>query len=83
MSVRQYDPARESGTGGMISVHLPDARGNWHAAEKTLIPCTRLVRIFSALIQYLFRRYILYRSRDPKQFVLRPPRRGWKCVDIG
>jgi nitrate reductase gamma subunit len=40
-----------------------------------LWPFTRLVHAFSAPIAYLFRPYIVYRSRDTTN---RPPRRGWE-----
>ncbi|MFI2436980.1 respiratory nitrate reductase subunit gamma [Streptomyces sp. NPDC018693] len=43
-----------------------------------LVPYTRLVHMFSAPVQYLFRPYIVYRSRDPKQLGARPERRGWE-----
>ncbi|MFF4312491.1 respiratory nitrate reductase subunit gamma [Streptomyces sp. 900105755] len=42
----------------------------------TLIPYTRLVHMFSAPVQYLFRPYVVYRSRDPRQSGPRPERRG-------
>ncbi|MEV3860884.1 respiratory nitrate reductase subunit gamma [Streptomyces sp. NPDC050095] len=43
-----------------------------------LVPFTRLVHMFSAPVQYLFRPYVVYRSRDPKQLASRPERRGWE-----
>ncbi|MGQ4385391.1 respiratory nitrate reductase subunit gamma [Streptomyces sp. SAS_270] len=43
-----------------------------------LVPYTRLVHMFSAPVQYLFRPYVVYRSRDPKQLGPRPERRGWE-----
>ncbi|POX44285.1 respiratory nitrate reductase subunit gamma [Streptomyces sp. Ru71] len=43
-----------------------------------LVPYTRLVHMFSAPVQYLFRPYLVYRSRDPKQLGPRPERRGWE-----
>ena len=47
----------------------------------TLLPFTRLVHIFSAPIAYLFRPYIVYRSREVAgkgQLVgSAPRRRGW------
>lgn len=44
----------------------------------TLFPFTRLVHAFSAPIGYLFRPYIVYRSREPRPSpVTRPIRRGW------
>ncbi|MHB9854701.1 respiratory nitrate reductase subunit gamma [Streptomyces krungchingensis] len=46
-----------------------------------LVPYTRLVHMFSAPVQYLFRPYIVYRSRDPRQLGPRPARRGWERTD--
>jgi nitrate reductase gamma subunit len=37
--------------------------------------------MFSAPVQYLFRPYIVYRSRDQKQLGPRPERRGWERID--
>jgi nitrate reductase gamma subunit len=42
-----------------------------------LWPFTRLVHVFSAPVGYLFRPYIVYRSRDPR-LGTRSPRRGWE-----
>ncbi|MEV6769371.1 respiratory nitrate reductase subunit gamma [Nocardia sp. NPDC051030] len=47
-----------------------------------LVPFTRLVHMFSAPVQYLFRPYIVYRFRDPKQLGERRPRPGWEPVDL-
>ena len=44
-----------------------------------LWPFTRLVHAFSAPVQYLFRPYIVYRSRDTGT-AARRPRRGWEAV---
>jgi nitrate reductase gamma subunit len=44
-----------------------------------LWPFTRLVHVFSAPIGYLFRPYIVYRSRDAVRGA-RPSRRGWDPV---
>ncbi|WP_409496820.1 respiratory nitrate reductase subunit gamma [Amycolatopsis sp. cmx-11-12] len=41
-------------------------------------PFTRLVHAFSAPIQYLFRPYIVYRSRESSAAGTRPVRRGWE-----
>lgn len=41
-----------------------------------LVPYTRLVHMFSAPVQYLFRPYLVYRSRDPRRLGPRPERRG-------
>ncbi|WP_369211809.1 respiratory nitrate reductase subunit gamma [Streptomyces flavofungini] len=43
-----------------------------------LIPFTRLVHMFSAPVQYLFRPYVVYRSKDPSRVGARPERRGWE-----
>ncbi|MEV5908352.1 respiratory nitrate reductase subunit gamma [Streptomyces chartreusis] len=43
-----------------------------------LVPYTRLVHMVSAPVQYLFRPYLVYRSRDPEQLGPRPERRGWE-----
>jgi nitrate reductase gamma subunit len=45
-----------------------------------LLPFTRLVHMFSAPIQYLFRPYIVYRSRDPRSLGEGPVRRGWEGI---
>ncbi|MCA1221077.1 respiratory nitrate reductase subunit gamma [Streptomyces sp. 8L] len=47
-----------------------------------LIPFTRLVHMFSAPVQYLFRPYIVYRARDPRRLGARArDARGWERVD--
>ncbi|HEX6918971.1 MAG TPA: respiratory nitrate reductase subunit gamma [Actinomycetes bacterium] len=43
-------------------------------------PFTRLVHAFSAPVGYLFRPYVVYRSRDAQQQGAREPRRGWEKV---
>ena len=45
-----------------------------------LLPFTRLVHMFSAPVQYLFRPYIVYRSRDPRGLTEGPVRRGWERI---
>lgn len=45
-----------------------------------LVPFTRLVHVFSAPVQYLFRPYIVYRSREEHRSGTRPTRRGWEPV---
>ena len=47
-----------------------------------LLPFTRLVHMFSAPVQYLFRPYIVYRSRDPHGSgpSEAPTRRGWEGI---
>lgn len=44
-----------------------------------LWPFTRLVHVFSAPVGYLFRPYIVYRSRDDQRGT-RAPKRGWDPV---
>jgi nitrate reductase gamma subunit len=43
-------------------------------------PFTRLVHAFSAPLGYLFRPYIVYRSRDEVGVGSRAPRRGWDRI---
>ncbi|MFI5809033.1 respiratory nitrate reductase subunit gamma [Streptomyces sp. NPDC051561] len=43
-----------------------------------LIPYSRLVHMFSAPVKYVFRPYVVYRSRDPKDLAQRAERRGWE-----
>ncbi|MEU6821867.1 respiratory nitrate reductase subunit gamma [Streptomyces atriruber] len=45
-----------------------------------LIPFSRLAHIFSAPFKYVFRPYVVYRSRDPEQLANRRPKRGWERV---
>lgn len=45
-----------------------------------LWPFTRLVHAFSAPVGYLFRPYIVYRSRE-QSLGSRPARRGWERID--
>ncbi|WP_327353583.1 respiratory nitrate reductase subunit gamma [Streptomyces sp. NBC_01304] len=46
----------------------------------SLIPYSRLVHIFSAPVKYVFRPYVVYRSRDPQELANRPQKRGWERV---
>ncbi|MEU8952848.1 respiratory nitrate reductase subunit gamma [Streptomyces sp. NPDC048518] len=43
-----------------------------------LVPFTRLIHMFSAPVQYLFRPYVVYRTKDPERVGARPDRRGWE-----
>ena len=43
-------------------------------------PFTRLVHAFTAPLHYLFRPYIVYRSRDRRGSGSSPSRRGWAPV---
>jgi nitrate reductase gamma subunit len=46
-----------------------------------LVPYTRLVHMFSAPVQYLFRPYIVYRSREPERIGARAQRPGWEPTE--
>jgi nitrate reductase gamma subunit len=46
----------------------------------TIWPFTRLVHAFTAPLHYLFRPYIVYRSRDRGPVSSAPVRRGWSAV---
>jgi nitrate reductase gamma subunit len=46
----------------------------------TIWPFTRLVHAFTAPLHYLFRPYIVYRSRDRRSGAARPARSGWSTV---
>jgi respiratory nitrate reductase, gamma subunit len=46
----------------------------------TIWPFTRLVHAFTAPLHYLFRPYIVYRSRDAGP-ASRPARRGWESIE--
>jgi len=43
-------------------------------------PFTRLIHAFSAPVQYLFRPYVVYRSRGAHDAGNRAPKRGWEKV---
>ncbi|NUP51692.1 MAG: respiratory nitrate reductase subunit gamma [Catenulispora sp.] len=62
-------------TPGVFQAHILIAFGLF-----ALFPFSRLVHAFSAPAGYLFRPYIVYRSRDPKTLGARAPRRGWERV---
>ncbi|OON81765.1 respiratory nitrate reductase subunit gamma [Streptomyces tsukubensis] len=47
-----------------------------------LVPYTRLIHMFSAPVQYLFRPYIVYRSRDERQIGSRKDPRGWERTKL-
>ncbi|GGR70776.1 nitrate reductase subunit gamma [Streptomyces aureoverticillatus] len=46
-----------------------------------LVPFTRLIHMFSAPVQYLFRPYVVYRSRAAGELGSRREKRGWEKVD--
>ncbi|MEU5883775.1 respiratory nitrate reductase subunit gamma [Spirillospora sp. NPDC047279] len=45
-----------------------------------LFPFTRLVHAFAVPVRYLFRPYVVYRSRDGKGQGTREPARGWEPI---
>ncbi|MFH8489292.1 respiratory nitrate reductase subunit gamma [Streptomyces longisporoflavus] len=69
----QPDTDRMAGVPVMYQIHAVVGM-----ALFALIPFTRLVHMFSAPVQYLFRPYVVYRSRDPRRVGARPERRGWE-----
>lgn len=48
-----------------------------------LWPFTRLVHAFTAPLHYLFRPYIVYRTRDSSPAGARTPKRGWEPIGTG
>jgi nitrate reductase gamma subunit len=46
-----------------------------------MVPFTRLVHMFSAPWFYLFRPYVVYRSRPVGRIGERPARPGWESID--
>ena len=71
----QPDTARMEGVPVLYQIHMVVG-----LVLIALIPYTRLVHMFSAPVQYLFRPYIVYRSRDESQLAARAERRGWERV---
>ncbi|MFI6089700.1 respiratory nitrate reductase subunit gamma [Streptomyces sp. NPDC051218] len=69
----QPDTDRMAGVPVMYQIHAVVGM-----ALFALIPFTRLVHMFSAPVQYLFRPYVVYRSKDPRRVGARPERRGWE-----
>lgn len=69
----QPDTERMAGVPVMYQIHAVVGM-----ALFALIPFTRLVHMFSAPVQYLFRPYVVYRSKDPRRVGPRPERRGWE-----
>lgn len=61
------------------SVNRPRAHGPMVVVGMVLIafvPYGRLVHMFSAPVRYLFRPYVVYRTRDPRQLGPRAERPG-------
>ncbi|WP_329294945.1 respiratory nitrate reductase subunit gamma [Streptomyces pseudovenezuelae] len=73
----QPDPELMAGVPVLYQVHAVIGM-----ALIALVPYTRLVHMFSAPLAYLFRPYVIYRSRDPGQLGPRPERRGWERTEI-
>jgi nitrate reductase gamma subunit len=75
--VLTFHPSASTMSGVPLSFQL-------HAVTAFLLfaiwPYTRLVHVLAAPVGYLYRPYIVYRSRDPRQ-TARAPRRGWERVD--
>ncbi|MFD4479989.1 respiratory nitrate reductase subunit gamma [Streptomyces sp. NPDC058471] len=72
----QPDYALMSGTPLAFKLHIL-----FGFALITLIPYSRLVHMLSAPVRYLFRPFVVYRRRDPRQQpAQRAPRRGWERV---
>lgn len=76
-SIFYFVPQPEAMVGAPLNFQI-------HAVAGILLfalwPFTRLVHVFTAPINYLFRPYILYRSRDDHEGS-RERRRGWDKVD--
>jgi nitrate reductase gamma subunit len=71
--VLQPDVAAMSAASGAFKLHALIG-----LALFALFPFTRLVHAFSAPVGYLFRPYVVYRSRDRRPTAAtRPIRRGW------
>jgi nitrate reductase gamma subunit len=74
--VLQPDVAAMTAAGISFKVHAL-----WAMALFAIWPFTRLVHAFTAPVHYLFRPYIVYRSRDGRSSSgLVPVRRGWEPV---
>ncbi|UZN05098.1 respiratory nitrate reductase subunit gamma [Cellulomonas sp. S1-8] len=72
----QPQPELMAGVPAMFQVHVVSALvlfGIW--------PFTRLVHVFSAPVGYLFRPYIVYRSRDAGDAGSRAARPGWEGIE--
>jgi len=67
----QPEPALMAGVPAAFQVHVVAAMLLF-----AVWPCTRLVHAFSAPVPYLFRPYVVYRSRDAT-VASREPRPGW------
>lgn len=75
-SLFTLDPRTDLMTGAPLTYRIHAVLGMILIA---VVPYTRLVHMFSAPVQYLFRPYIVYRSRGPLTEQPRP--RGWERLD--
>ncbi|MGK7223648.1 respiratory nitrate reductase subunit gamma [Kocuria flava] len=74
--ILQPDVAAMAGAGPSFKLHVL-----WALGLFAVWPFTRLVHAFTAPVHYLFRPYIVYRSRDAGSSAhLAPVRRGWEPV---
>ncbi|MEV8019953.1 respiratory nitrate reductase subunit gamma [Streptomyces sp. NPDC086554] len=73
LSTLQPDTALMAGVPVLYQIHAVVGM-----ALIALVPFTRLIHMFSAPVQYLFRPYVVYRSKDPRRVEARPERRGWE-----
>ncbi|HSK55218.1 MAG TPA: respiratory nitrate reductase subunit gamma [Jiangellales bacterium] len=76
-SVFRLQPDVELMTAAPLGFHLHTLIG---MVLFVVWPFTRLVHAFSAPVGYLFRPYVVYRSREPGAPGARAPRRGWDRV---
>ncbi len=76
-SIFYFDPQPELMVGAPLSFRL---HGILAISLFAIWPFTRLVHAFTAPLSYLFRPYVLYRSRDDHEGS-RSRRRGWDKVD--
>jgi nitrate reductase gamma subunit len=76
-SIFMFDPQGELMAEAPAAFHI-------HAVAGMLLimvwPFTRLVHAFSAPVGYLFRPYVVYRTRDRGADGSRTPRRGWERI---
>ncbi|WP_433340174.1 respiratory nitrate reductase subunit gamma [Streptomyces sp. CA-253872] len=71
----QPDTGRMEGVPVLYQVHAVVGM-----ALLAMVPYTRLVHVFSAPVQYVFRPYLVYRSRDPRLLGARAERPGWRRI---
>jgi nitrate reductase gamma subunit len=76
-SIFRFSPDVESMAAAPTQFHIHTIVGMLLFA---VWPFTRLVHAFTAPLHYLFRPYIVYRSRDRRDSGSRPARSGWSAV---